>query len=263
MAQQADTEQDGDTKQRRGRGPTKPFPLLTFEVTLTLAEGIMEHGVNGEIQRLTLFSKLGLSPSSSKTRELITNSSKYGLTSGSYKASSLSVTDNGQIVVGADHTPQEVVGKKLELAIKQFEPFGMLYAKLEDQRLPEGIVLQDELGNVGISDADRQKAAEVFVANIRYLGLIQDINGQDYVRNIEQVAEQLPAVESSEGSNEELAAGASLEGEPAGNTVQGPDSASSPSLHIDVQIHIDSSATLDQIDHIFESMARHLYGREG
>jgi len=34
----------------------------------------------------------------------------------------------------------------------------------------------------------------------------------------------------------------------------------SPSLHIDLQIHISPDATADQIDAIFGSMARHLYG---
>ncbi|NEW90275.1 hypothetical protein DU475_23850, partial [Rhodopseudomonas sp. WA056] len=33
-----------------------------------------------------------------------------------------------------------------------------------------------------------------------------------------------------------------------------------PSLHIDVQIHISPEATSDQIDQIFASMAKHLYG---
>jgi hypothetical protein len=32
-----------------------------------------------------------------------------------------------------------------------------------------------------------------------------------------------------------------------------------PSLHIDIQIHIDSDASTDQIDQIFASMAKHLY----
>ncbi|SRR6266567_5581093 len=32
-----------------------------------------------------------------------------------------------------------------------------------------------------------------------------------------------------------------------------------PSLHIDIQIHISSDAPAEQIDHIFESMAKHLY----
>lgn len=35
----------------------------------------------------------------------------------------------------------------------------------------------------------------------------------------------------------------------------------SPSLHIDVQVHISSEASADQIDQVFASMAKHLYGR--
>lgn len=34
-----------------------------------------------------------------------------------------------------------------------------------------------------------------------------------------------------------------------------------PSLHVDLQVHIDSSASADQVDAIFASMAKHLYGR--
>lgn len=33
----------------------------------------------------------------------------------------------------------------------------------------------------------------------------------------------------------------------------------SPSLYIDIQIHISSDASADQIDQIFASMAKHLY----
>ena len=35
-----------------------------------------------------------------------------------------------------------------------------------------------------------------------------------------------------------------------------------PALHVDIQVHIDSSASAEQIEQIFASMARHLYGRE-
>ncbi|MER9727663.1 DUF5343 domain-containing protein [Mesorhizobium sp. M0217] len=34
----------------------------------------------------------------------------------------------------------------------------------------------------------------------------------------------------------------------------------SPSLHIDIQVHISSDASLEQIDKVFSSMAKHLYG---
>ena len=33
-----------------------------------------------------------------------------------------------------------------------------------------------------------------------------------------------------------------------------------PSVHIDIQIHISPEASMDQIDQIFKSMAKHLYG---
>jgi hypothetical protein len=34
-----------------------------------------------------------------------------------------------------------------------------------------------------------------------------------------------------------------------------------PSVHIDIQIHILAEASVEQIDQIFSSMAKHLYGR--
>ena len=34
-----------------------------------------------------------------------------------------------------------------------------------------------------------------------------------------------------------------------------------PSVHINLEIHISSDATPDQIDKIFESMAKHIYNK--
>lgn len=36
---------------------------------------------------------------------------------------------------------------------------------------------------------------------------------------------------------------------------------STPTLHIDVQVHVSAEASAEQIDQIFASMAKHLYGR--
>jgi hypothetical protein len=45
-------------------------------------------------------------------------------------------------------------------------------------------------------------------------------------------------------------------------THQGGSNHQLPDVHIDVQVHIDPAATAEQIDQIFASMARHLYGKE-
>jgi len=39
-------------------------------------------------------------------------------------------------------------------------------------------------------------------------------------------------------------------------------SAKAPSVHIDIQIHIDANAKAEQIDQIFASMAKHLYDKQ-
>ena len=48
----------------------------------------------------------------------------------------------------------------------------------------------------------------------------------------------------------------------AANKNETPVRLSTPSIHVDVQVHIDPNASAEQIDKIFASMARHLYGRE-
>lgn len=45
----------------------------------------------------------------------------------------------------------------------------------------------------------------------------------------------------------------------AGNTPPPQSNTGSPSLHIDIQVHISPDSSPEQIDKIFESMAKHLY----
>lgn len=40
-----------------------------------------------------------------------------------------------------------------------------------------------------------------------------------------------------------------------------PNAQGAPEIHIDIQIHISPESTAQQIEKIFESMAKHLYGR--
>lgn len=48
---------------------------------------------------------------------------------------------------------------------------------------------------------------------------------------------------------------------PPPHTGSGPPQTGVPSVHIDIQIHISPEASGDQIERIFESMAKHLYGQ--
>ena len=260
MTQQVIDEQE--STQIRRRGPGKPFPSITFKDALFLPKSILEYALDGEIQRLTLLDELGMASQSSKTRGLISGSYKYGLTNGSYRAPTLSVTEKGRLIAESDLSSHQFKTNAFELAINQFEPFRQLYDKLKERPLREGQVLQDGLGLDQFSDADRSHAAEIFTANLRFIGLVQDVAGSEHVRDIQLLVREGqdetadPATESTdhEAEAEDEAVASQVEN---GN-VRMP--ANRPALHIDIQVHIDPTSSADQIDQIFASMAKHLYG---
>ena len=259
MTQKSIDEQAHESAQRRGRGRNRPFPSITFEEALFLPKSVLEHGFDGEIQRLTLLRALEMSPSSSKTRGLISGSFKYGLTEGSYNASTLSVTENGRFISESDSASPQFKASAFDLAINQFEPFKQLYHRLKEQRLPDGQVLQDALSLDGFSDDVRREAATVFTANLRFIGLVENVTGSEYVKDIEQLAQKTQA-ETANPATEPTDHKAEREAVPHpvknGNGMP----TNRPALHIDIQVHIDPTSSAEQIDQIFASMAKHLYG---
>ncbi len=181
-----------EKKEARKRGG-KSFPVLSFNETLVLAKGIVEHGTGKQMRRLTLFDKLKKSPTSGPSRLLITISSRYGLTTGSYTAEYLTITDDAGMILSASSSELERCRKSFQLAIQQQSVFNQLYERLKGKRLPASDVLKDELAQIGVPTGDRDTAAEVFIQNARDLGLIQEISGKDTIVPIEQVFEALPA----------------------------------------------------------------------
>ena len=230
-----------------------------------LPRAIMEHGVGGQIRRLTLFHNLDRSPDSGSSRQLITASTKYGLTTGSYAAEHLSMTPDAMVLLGDGQSEREKRQKSFDLSIAQFDVFQNLYDRLKNKRLPGGTVLKDEVEAAGISKEDSNVVADVFVANARHLGLVGEVSGTDRILPVEQVLEGLsttPRVLSSPDGAKQVAQTAERAA-PAEETPVRTGQSTGPSIHIDVQVHIDSNASAEQIDQIFTSMARHLYRPEG
>jgi hypothetical protein len=96
---------DAAPKSKRKPRKERKFPALTFEEALALAAAIQQYAAGQKVRRLTLFEKLDQSPDSSDSRRLITASSQYGLTKGSYNAEYLELTPEGAEATGEDVTP--------------------------------------------------------------------------------------------------------------------------------------------------------------
>lgn len=177
---------------RRGRGPSRPFPGMTFEDAISLGVAIQEHGAGERIRRLTLFDKIGKSPSSGPSRTLVTESSRYGITEGSYNAEYIQLTQLGKIATNPDANPRERLRARFQLAIEGVQVFKGLYEGLIDSKVPAREVLRDRAGELGVNDTDRAACVDTFLVNAKFLGLSKILSGVERVVRLDHALDELP-----------------------------------------------------------------------
>lgn len=114
-------------KPAKRKRTVRNFPASTFSEALEFARGVYRIGSGRPIRRLTLLDELGKSPTSSTARMAITNSSKYGLTKGSYTAEFIELTALGETAVSDAASPRESARAKIEAAILSIPPFKGVY----------------------------------------------------------------------------------------------------------------------------------------
>ena len=194
------------------------------------------------------------------SRQVITSSNRYGLTSGGYQAEHIALTETGHDIIDGRLLQRELKSKLFECAIGQFDTFRQLYERLKTRRLPAEDVLCDQLTQIGVDTLHTGQAAEIFLSNARYVGLIQEISGSERLISIEQLIEELPDGSTIESTEPEVVSSDAPTPIKATGSVATENRR--PTLHIDIQVHIDPTLSADQIDHIFASMAKHFYGSE-
>jgi hypothetical protein len=183
-----------NAKRVTGRAASKPFPTFSFQEALTIADAIQAHsGGTGKIRRLTLFDTLNKSPDSGPSRQLVTNSARYGLTTGSYIAEHLELTPKGNVATNAEGDPKEKLKARFELAISGIPPFKALFDKFAGNKLPAKPVMHDVLREAGVPDADLAECADAFIVNAKYLGLLKTIAGAERLLKIDHAIEELPS----------------------------------------------------------------------
>jgi len=148
-----------------------------------------------EVRRVTLFDHLNRSPESGPSRQAVTNSSRYGLTEGSYKAETLKLTEDGFKAVNPDSSPRERARSQFQLAIAGIAPFNALYERFTGNKLPAQQVMRDFLvGDHGMSEEDAKEAVELFILNAREIGLLQTLSGAERILTLDHMLDELPAL---------------------------------------------------------------------
>ncbi len=171
----------------------KGYPSESLEQVLVLGEGIAKYAGGDKIRRLILMQKLGRSPSSSSVRVLITNSSKYGVTNGSYKAEWIELTQDGRTACDETQPARARVLAKFRLGVQNIPPFNAIYSEYVNKRVPAPEVMKDFLESSAFYVDDPRACLDIFVVNAKDLGLLQTIGGAETLISIEQAVEEIPS----------------------------------------------------------------------
>ncbi len=189
-----------ENKAKRTRRP-RPFPVHNLEHSVALAQAIEENNAGRSYSRLSLAEAMSKSPESSAFRDLITSSTAYGLTIGSYNSAQIALTDLGTSVVSPRHPSER--SKSLVEACVRIELFKKLYEHFDTKKIPpaqnfKSILVRD----YGIDPDQADLCATIFTANGKYVGIIRAFSGVDRV-SIQHAQEEVMPDEENEDDDEE------------------------------------------------------------
>lgn len=175
MAKKAAAKQS-ESDERRYRN----FPKHKLEDALVLPQKIQDEMGGKPMKRLLLADALGVSPSSSNFRELLSSSFKYGLTEGTEKATDIRLTQAGGDSTQAQDQSRRL--KALRTAALAPDVFGRFMRAYADKKLPSKEMMSRILiSEYGVPSSLADECRDVLIANGRYVDVIRDIGGSAHV----------------------------------------------------------------------------------
>jgi len=197
---------------------SRQYPAVPFDEPLAFAKQMLEFGIGKQVRRLAFFDHIGKSPDSGPSRQLITNSNKYGLTEGGYQAEFLKLTDIGAIAANEDASLRERAKARITLSIENIPLFKTLYDKIVGNKLPPRAALVDAAISAGTAKSDAEEAVDIFILNLRGVGLLQTLSGAERIVPVDYVLDSLPAVSADDVSKLNKSSGEAVTGKDSAPT---------------------------------------------
>lgn len=151
------------------------YPQHSLQEALPVAQKIQDEMGGKPFKRLLLAEALGIKPSSSNYRMLLSSSYQYGLTEGTEKASEISLTKTG-VDATQSHASKRVAA--LRAAAMAPSVFGRFYRDYADKKIPSpemiGRILASEYG---VPEHHTEECGRIIEENGRFVDIIRDIGG--------------------------------------------------------------------------------------
>ncbi|MCB9811928.1 hypothetical protein H6783_03370 [Candidatus Nomurabacteria bacterium] len=226
---------------------TNLYPAFTLKDALILAKTIAEKNAGKKTRRLTVFNQIDRSPTSGPSRQLVTASSSYGLTKGSYNAEHLELDEMGR-KIAEEKSPSAKIDAVLRVPL--FDDFFQHY---NGAKLPHEDAAADFLKEKGVDEKSAKKCFEIIIANGEDVGLIQTISGDKRIVSVQHAKESCDtgaeAIDEQPEKEEKVTEALSKK---IKNQI------SVPALNINIQIELPGNATPEQYESIFKNMRKYL-----
>ena len=247
--------------------PTSYYPPRVLKEAIAVARTILERNAGNPIYRITLAEELGQKPESTRLRELITASSGYGLTKGSYQAETIELTELGRQVADNDF---EACLEAL-FSVECFAEFYSYFSGSGGAAVPSDANIEDYLTRTrGIPQRQIARVKTNLLQDAKDWYLIQNIAESDRLvpRKLavkhagEAVAPESADAPSEAQRDEPNKATGSVAKDTGADSRHLHEVRASPEIHLDIQIHIAADTPDSKIKVIFENMRKYLIDSE-
>lgn len=187
------------------RKPVRPFPKHTLEKTLVIAKAIQDRNAGKPMKKLLVADAIGRKPTSPEFRDLLSSSFKYGLTMGTEKAESISLTTIGQELTKPSSLEMEIKNK--QKAILHPELFKRIYTHFKDSKFQRTPFFENQLETqFGVPRGYVKEISEILESNGKYAGIIRDISGSNHIifDDTAPIKQEGGEIDESEMAPEEL-----------------------------------------------------------
>jgi predicted nucleotide-binding protein len=162
------------------------FPKMTLEDTLVVPKALLRNGGN-PMTKIDMATAVNKSPGSSTIRTLSASSSSYGLTGGSYKTT-FTMDTLGRAITSPT-SPEEAANGLVAAALTP-PVFKAVYEYYKGKKVPE----REFLINTVVREFDvaqgntAETFADIFLANMRFVGLIKNTPGGEWLTEAPDVS---------------------------------------------------------------------------
>ena len=175
------------SKGRAGEaGPTKrthvsqgDVPRHTLDDALRVARAISDNYAKQPTKPLRVAEALGVAPTTGTFRTLTAASVAYGLTEGTAWAEEISLTDLGRRIVAPTKEGDDV--HAMREALLRPRMVGEFLRRYNNSKFPAERIAYNVLEEMGMPADATKRTLDLIVSGSKALGLIREINGQQYV----------------------------------------------------------------------------------